>query len=210
MKKERIRIELKLFTGSKKAQFYLIAAAIIIAVLITLTSTTNLVTTKNNQDKVELDINKLNYEAIKLVDYSLYNNLNGADTTAKINNLGSLFSDYIASSGSEQLGLYIFYGDTSTTTPGISSLKGQAYVQRSSGSVQIDNMEISQTNVVVKNAEYSEKFKIDTKDYINITIKDVTYTTPLSNNNFMIVLTTSDGFNNYIATNNGDSRGTKK
>jgi hypothetical protein len=203
MKKERketllgnLKNSKNIFLKTKKAQFYLIAAAIIIAVLIALTSTSHLVTTKNNQPQVELTVDRLNYEAINLVNYNLYQSKDADD---QIEELGELFSQYIDSSSNEQFGLYIFSGEA--PTPGNHNINGKAYIQKSSGGVAVDNMDITQNYDIQTEAQYSNIFTgADGKNYMNITISEVTYTAPVSENNFMIVLTTSDGFNTYVAT----------
>ncbi|MBM3247763.1 hypothetical protein FJZ17_04475 [Candidatus Pacearchaeota archaeon] len=204
MKKERKAqrgILIKNLMNSKRGQFYLIAAAIIIAILIALTSTSNLVVTKNNQAQVELRVDQINSEAVNLINYAYTNRLNDNQLQAKIEELGNTFSEYISASNPEQFGLYILYGKVEHQALKDQKLNGASYVQKNSGSVNLDNMQVTQTNDIVMTDIISNVYTEGSKQYINVTISGRIYKAEVSNNNFMIVLTTSDGFSNYVSTN---------
>lgn len=192
--------ELKIFRKkSKKAQFYLIAAVIIIVIIVALTSTTNQVITKENRARTQVTIESLNYEALKTIDNLNYQ---GGNTQKKINkaleDLTDLFSEYLSQSVNEEFGLYVFYGVTSSNT-----ISGNAYVQTSSGTVSVDNMQVINGQIVTQTATYGETREgADGNNYMDITIEGVTYTARLlDQQNFIVILTTSDGFNNYVETN---------
>jgi len=188
---------------SKKAQFYLIAGAIIIFIIIGLANVNHTIIVKDNQKRTELLVDYLNYEAVNLVDYGYSQGSSQTAIDQSIEELSEVFSNYSLSSSNEEFGLYILYG-TAEAAGTTKKINGKSFIQVSSGGVQADDIQIVSGTEVEVNATLSTIFKgIDDCDYVNITLGETTYTTRVSSNdnNFIIILTTSDGLSNYIVNN---------
>jgi len=180
----------------KRAQFYLIAAAIIIAIIISLAGTNHDIITKQEPEKQASTIENLNYEALKMVDNLEFT----GSTTKNIETLSNLFSSYISENTNEDFELVVLYNDNAATP----IVKGKVYKTKTNGGVNADGSLITNGRTLnTTDAILSNTFNIGTESYVNVTTSsNKVYTTKLEpKQNFIIVLTTSNGFNEYVTTN---------
>ena len=185
---------------NKKGQVYIIASLIIIFVIIGLAGVSNYVTVKKEPQKF-YDIGQvLKMEGIQVVANTNFNpqsNLN--------QNIGTyldLFANYTRENINEDFNMIVIYGDSSS-----GNVSATIYSRASTGGVSIyfggetapfellgsGQIKKDQRQVLVNQVEKT----------VDVTLSsdagNITQTLPiLSDNNFMFVMTTSSGFNQYI------------
>jgi hypothetical protein len=189
----------------KRAQFYLIAAIIIIAAIVTLASVTNKVYVKKEPKKFYDLADILNLESKYVIDNTAYTQGN---INANIANYLTLFSEYMEKNTNEDFNLIILYGNTAN----INSITGKIYSRASIGDVNINigssSFEIQGGETISTNST-TIALSQQTSKNITITISslnnpniNITQTLPIvDQTNFVFVMTTSDGFNQYVQTN---------
>ncbi len=195
---------MKKFNKSKKSQFYLISAAIIIFIILSLTAVSNYATVKKQPEKILQLSDVLKTEGQYVLENAQYNpNLNVEQT---IKEYLKLFSRYIQEETPQDFSMIILYGNINDGT-----IKGLNVAKSSTGSVNFDlggdqtftvpggtQLYINETEVTVS--------KIAGTDTANITIISngnvISQIVPLrQNNNFISVMATNDGFNQYVKRN---------
>jgi hypothetical protein len=190
----------------KKAQFYLISAVIIIVIILGLASVKNHITVKKEPAKFYELGDTLQLESTYVIENSVYTNGNLKDN---IQTYSDLFADYMQQSTHENFILIIVSGDIDADT-----IDGKVYYRQPAGTITADGyyrpgssgIKVQNTSCQVIEAESAN---------CSITIRDVTFTNTvpiLQDNNFIFVITTSEGLSNYIINNfnergNGRGRG---
>ena len=180
----------------KRAQFYILAAVIIISIIISLTNVTNYIVTKEIT-KSDSIFENFNNQMLNAINYCLTKNLGISDCAA---NLTSLFSNYTAQNTRENFELTIYYGNISSDKKNIGSIKTQT---KRDGSISPGGQVSYPTSRVEFDSDNSEvSTDASGNNYVNIIINGVVYQTPvLSDNNFIAVMITGSGENNYVITN---------
>ena len=169
---------------NKKAQFYIIAAVIIILVLVAMAGVTNYISIKE-EPKVVYDLGEnLELEGSWVVDYGIYNNQEIDDN---ISYLAIKFSEYLAATG-EDFELIVAYG---TQQGG----KIRKYIKNSTGIIEVGGTGFQ--NYVIEEQELG-----NIRDTTEIQVRNNTYSLEAGENeNFLFVLTTSRGFEEYVYGN---------
>jgi len=186
---------------NKKAQFYIIAAVIIIFVVIGFAAVVNYIQVKEEPKKFYDVGDVLEIEGIKVVDNSGYvkaKNLNEA-----INTFLGLFANYIKENINEDFTMVIVYGNANSGRVNVS-----VYSRASSGKV---NIFFGSTSVSLQGSGQLQQGQAQInvrENSAEITLQDpttgleVTQTVQLlEDNNFAFIMTTSSGFNQYIQSN---------
>jgi len=190
---------------SKKAQFYIIGAVIIIFIVISLASVSNYVSIKKQPEKIISLGDMLKEEGQRIVENSDYNDGN---VNENINTYLTLFSDYLQQNTQEDFNLLILYGDVSASE----DIQGRIFTRASLGQVNLDvggtsfgasggsAVQINTPVIVVNPGPQNNQGTVDVT--IGSGDTNVTTTVPiLEDNNFVFVMTTSDGFNRYVRDN---------
>ena len=185
----------------KRAQFYIISAVIIIFIIMSLASISNYVYVKKQPEKTVSLTDVLKIEGEKIVENAEYNK---GDLNTNIESYLNLFKNYLEENTQEDLSLVIIYGDIN-----LNNVQGQVFTRASTGNVNLDlggdlisvaqgsRIEVNPaTDIEVKGISSQEKT-------VSLTIgegaESMTATIPLlEDNNFVFVMTTSDGFNRYV------------
>lgn len=187
---------------NKKAQFYLIAAIIIIAGIITISSVTNYIYVKQEPKKFHDLGDILNLEGKYVIDNAVYNKKN---VNSNIEAYLSLFSKYLEENTNEDFNLIVLYGKAK---PG-ENITGKIYSRSSIGDV---NINIGSSSFQVNGGETISTnttqvtIQPGNNNMVNITITSpsnpdlkITQELPiLEDNNFVFIMTTSSGFNTYV------------
>jgi hypothetical protein len=179
----------------KRAQFYILAAVIIIALIASLTTVSNYIVTKQTSEKTGQTFEDFNNEMSYAMDYCI-----NQDITIDIciANIASLFSNYTEQNTRENFNLTIYFGNGNGNT-----INSTTYYRANSGTispgwggiVSTSGGRVDKTTNIYTNHEKKKK-------YIDMTINDVNYSVPvLKDNNFIAVMVTTDGYNNYVFTN---------
>lgn len=178
----------------KKAQFYILAAAIIIAIIITLASLTNYAYVKEKPKKFYDLSNNLNLEGSNIIKYSLYDNQN---IDAIIQNLTLIFSQYIEET-QENTDLVIITGNLNNITVRVINKTDTGNVNVYLGASTPNLVyQGTQSNVLV-----STPVDLTNNPYISISLNGITQNFTISpGQNFIFVLTKSEGFERYVNTN---------
>ena len=182
-----------------KAQFYLIAAMIIIFVIIGFAGISSQIGVKKEPQKF-YDVGQiLKSEGIEVVDYTNYNK------TATLNtNIGTyldLFANYTKDNINEDFSMLILYGDVVS-----GNISATGYSRTSAGGVNLylgggTTPSSIESTGPLNRTQYI--YQVNPDQTVNITLigetGNITNTLPvLPDNNFMFVMTTSSGFNQYI------------
>jgi hypothetical protein len=178
----------------KKAQFYILAAAIIIAIIITLASLSNYAYVKEKPKKFYDLSNNLNLEGSNLIKYSLYDNQN---IDSIIQNLTLIFSQYIEET-QENTDLVIITGNLNNITVRVINKTDTGNVNVYLGGATPNLVyQGTQSNVLV-----STPVDLTNNPYISISLNGVTQNFTINpGQNFIFVLTKSEGFERYVNTN---------
>ncbi|MDP1729203.1 MAG: hypothetical protein Q8L27_03315 [archaeon] len=186
---------------NQKAQFYIISAVIIIFIIMSLVSVSNYVSIKQQPEKTLSLTEVLKTEGEKIVENAEYTK---GDINSNIESYLELFKKYIDENTQEDLNLVILYGDVNN----LNNIQGQIFTRASTGAVNLDfggqvttinqgsEIKVNPTSIRVDTISTTEKT-------ITLTIEEggtsLTATIPiLEDNNFVFVMTTSDGFNRYV------------
>jgi len=180
---------------NKRAQFYIIAAVVIVAVILSLTTISNYVTIKKEPQKNSDAISNLNYEALKRIDNLNYNN-QAVDINVK--NLTDLFSRYLENNAYDNFVLVIYYGNITSAL-----INKVEYRKKPTGTVSVGGIAVSESSQIEESSSVGQVFTdASGAKFVNVSINGVSYTSPvLNDNNLIIVFSTSDEFNTYVETN---------
>lgn len=184
----------------KKAQFYLIAAAIISLLIITLTTVYNSVNTIEEPKKIYSLSKVLEKEAFSVIDYSLYNK---EDTNQNIKKFLEIFGRYLNENTNENLVLIFIYGNITED-----KLICEIYGRGSQGEINMNlgenNFALNITHQIMKLKDYTINVNhTSSGDFININLEGVEYNNipVLEDNNFLFILSSSADLNTYITSN---------
>jgi len=183
---------------SKKAQFYLIAAIIIIGIIIILASVTNYIVTKKKNVKIYDLGEEFKEEGTRVADYGIYNAATEARDPAELmEDLSGYFSDYSEEKekGSE---LVFVFGNTT-------DLKYVTYTSENTGEVKLvfptgQNFNVPGDDVKTKNV--GSAIPIAPFDQVQVTLLKQTYNFELhegENFFFVIAKNMTDTEDVYIA-----------
>lgn len=186
----------------KQAQFYLIAAVIIILVILGLVGVKNYVSVKKDPSKFQDFSDMLGLEGRYGIEYAVYNKDNSQSISQDIINLSS---EYLKTNYNEDFVLYVVYGDISGE-----NIKATKISKESQGAITASlggSLEVSpesSTNVNPKDVTLTLNPGEIRTVTVNLTIGGnvVSQTLPvLDKNNFVFAMTTSRGLSQYITTN---------
>lgn len=185
----------------KEAQFYIISAAIIIFIIMSLASISNYVYVKKQPEKTLSLTDVLKIEGEKIVENAEYNEGN---INSNIESYLNLFKNYMEENTQEDLNLIIIYGDVNN----LNNVQGQIFTRTSTGNVNLDLggevIPITQGSRIDVNPRMVQVNTLSAQERtVSLTIKEgeqsISATIPvLEDNNFVFVMTTSDGFNRYV------------
>jgi len=184
---------------NNKAQFYLIAAMIIIFIVVGFAGISTQVGVKKEPQKF-YDVGQiLKSEGIQVVDNTNYNP--GADLNTNVGTYLDLFANYTNNNINEDFTMIILYGDVVS-----GNISATGYSRTSGGGVTYylggETAPLSVQSVGPLNrTQYI--YEVNPDSTVDITLigetENITITLPvLSDNNFMFAMTTSSGFNQYI------------
>lgn len=199
------KINSKKYNNSKKAQFYIISSIIIILVITTLASVTNYVYIKPEPEKFYDLADILSLEGKYVIDNANYKS---GDINSQIQTYLSLYANYLAKNTEADFNLIILYGDITS-----GNITGSIYSRASLGDV---NINLGSTNFNVIGGTTISQSDVDItigtitgeENKVNLTIisenppLSITQVVPiLEDNNFIFIMSTNDGFNQYVRTN---------
>jgi hypothetical protein len=189
--------------STKRGQFYLIAAAIIIFILVGLVAVSNYVYVKQEPKKFYDIGDILGREGAKVVEYAA---ITQSDMNATINSYLEIYADYLDKNINANFELIIFYGSVKDQ-----KISAKRFYRSSTGGVSIcfsgtpcQTIGSDEVRIADEQATVIENPKSKT---VNVTITSeragsLSVEVPiLKDNNFVFVMSTSDEFNNYIQTN---------
>ncbi len=188
-----------MFSQSKKAQFYIISAVIIIFIILSLTAVSNYASIKKQPEKLLQLSDVLKTESRYILENAEYNqgNLN-----QNIEAYVELFSNYIDQTTNEDFNMTIIYGGIHDNT-----ISGFEITRNSLGNDVLDlggsRTGVSAGNQVLVSQKEIHIDSVSSTKTANITItwgnNTLTRMVPiLEDNNFIFVMTTNDGFNQYV------------
>lgn len=186
----------------KRGQFYIIAAVIIIVVVLSLAAVTNYVRTKDKPKRFYNIGDILNMNGISIVQNAIYTK---QSVNQVIEDYLQLFKNYLETNTEEDFNLVIIYGDQAS-----GKITGKVFSRGSLGQVTFgigdasfvasggDEINVQNQTITVNNADNT----------VNVTVTEGDKTYVLGpfkllddQNNFIYVMTTSQGFNRYVQTN---------
>jgi len=183
---------------NRKAQFYIISAVIIIFVIIGLAVVTNYVSVKKEPEKF-YDVGDILKQGATVVDYAEYKGINVED---QIELYISLFENYTRLNPEEKFNFWIIYGNITN-----GEVRAINYSTESSGGVGISfGRTVATAGYSVILAKQQVLMAVNPVDNtVNVTMTSgnntiITKVPVFQDNNFAFVMTTSNGFNDYILT----------
>jgi len=184
----------------KKAQFYLIAAAIIVILIITLSTVYNVARVNKDPKKMYSLTDVLETEAFSVIDYSLYNKESVSNNT---NTFLKLFGEYLNENTNENILLVFIYGNITDN-----KLFYEVYGRSSQGEIRLDIggdqivKNVTRQIMQISSSEI-EVIEKNNKKFIDITIEGVEYKDipVLDDNNFLFILSSQTDLNKYITSN---------
>lgn len=170
---------------SKKGQFYIIAAVVIVIIVLGMAGVSNYISVKD-EPKSFYDLGEnLGLEGAWVIDQGIYTNI--ANLNQRIEEFSQQFGEYIAATG-EDFELVIAYGSRDTG-------KVKKYVKDSSGGVKSELGGVPTYRIV-------EQEIGDLSDVNEVIVKDTSYDLNINENeNFLFVMTTSRDFEKYVYEN---------
>jgi len=190
--------------NSKKAQFYIISAVIIIFIILSLAAVSNYASVKKQPEKLLQLSDVLKTEGQYVLENAKYNQGN---VEQNIQSYVNLFSNYTQQTTSEDFSMIILYGNVNANF-----INGLSVTKSSTGKVIYDlgdgntvvisggnQISVTPSDVHVSSVSATEKTASITITSGNNTLSR---TVPvLEDNNFIFVMATNDGFNQYIREN---------
>lgn len=190
---------------SKKSQFYLIAAIVIVFIVISFAVVYNYIYVKKEPQKF-YDIGEiLKIEGIHVVEHAEYTGLN---VNENIDNYLGLFESYLREHAAENFDLIIVYGNAQTGE--VQAIRYSTNVSEGGVSLSIGEMQVVYSPPGRIKKEQAS-VKVTGLNTVEVTLKSgdlsITLTLPiLPDNNFAFIMTTSDGFSNYVQTSLGPKK----
>jgi len=174
---------------NKRGQFYLIAAVVIIAVVVTVFTVSNYIERKESVQLYNLG-EELGIESQNVLDYGTYNGFDENATRWLITNFVDSYVTYIG----EGKNIYLIFGNKDT-------IKIMAYqIINESVSVSIDNG-VAQLVQIDSLGEGSQEFSVGSMSKVVITIGGVVYEFQLKpGENFYFVISQKIGGEKYVVT----------
>jgi len=173
----------------KKAQFYIIGAVIIIMAMISLASVSNYVLIKKEPAKFANLGETMNLEGQKIIEYGKYSE---KDLNSVTTNFSQMMASYIGITN-ENVDILIIHGNSSNAQVTVIS-------KNSTGTITLNTG--SGGEFTTENSEYGLYTTNTTGNNVSITLLNTTYPFALSENEeFMFVMTKSEGFEKYVKSN---------
>ncbi|MCX6747165.1 MAG: hypothetical protein NTU63_03475 [Candidatus Pacearchaeota archaeon] len=174
---------------NRRGQFYLIAAVIIIAVVVTVFTVSNYIERKESVQLYNLG-EELGIESQNVLDYGTYNGFDENATRWLITDFVDSYVNYIG----EGKNIYLLFGNKDT-------IKIMAYqIINESVSVSIDNG-VAQLVQIDSLGEGSQEFSVGSMSKVVITIGGVVYEFQLKpGENFYFVISQKIGGEKYVVT----------
>lgn len=175
---------------NKKAQFYLIAAVILVIIILGMAGVANYISVKEEPTNFYDIGENLGLEGAWVIDQGIYTRNEELDN--RIKDFTAKFADYVAATG-EEFELTIIHGDSQLGTV-------EQYDKSSIGEICSVTGE---SEYCLQNYEVGEpETRTFTGGHTNFVVGDSNYEVTLSENqNFLFVMTTSKGFEKYIYEN---------
>lgn len=168
--------------GNKKAQFYLLAAMIIISIIIGFAAVSNYSKSKSFVRVYDLG-EELGIESEAVLDFGIYNN---KDISELLDNFTEKYSDYLSE---ENRQIYFIFGNIHEVTI-------RTYEEVSAGEICIEN-----SCLEITDSGYYEETINPQGNKVEITINDIKYEFKLKpGENFYFVITQEIGGEEYIVT----------
>jgi len=176
----------------KKAQIFIIAALIIIAIVIGLAGVTNYIYVKEKPEKLYDISSNIDLEGVNIIKYGLYEN---EDLNPLIENFTKTFADYISTNEeSANSSLVIIYGNENNVTLLITNNTNQGSVTAQLGDIPITFSSATYAGIL-KSSNIDLDGNIITLKFSN----NVTQTIALNpGQNFMFILTKDINFETYV------------
>ena len=179
-----------------KAQFYIIAAIIIVLILIGLVGVTNYIIVKEEKQEF-FDLGEvLSREGDWAYNYAIYGS---EDVSSVLDEFSTSFAQYVEENKEKFFDLVIVYGDINEAKAIVFSKQKTGGVEVNFGNTRIDFATegelVSQEEPIVPDPDTG---------YINFTIGNYTYEGYLGENeNFIFYMTTDEEFEKVVSTNIG-------
>lgn len=168
----------------KKGQFYVVAAIMIIVIIIGMAGVSNYITTKEEPKGFYKLESELGLEGAKVIDYGIYNN---QEISIIIAGFTEDYANYVAKTG-EDFELAIVQGNQN-------SGKIIRFTKESSGYVEAGEFGLPKAREVVTIIEPVPLGQ--TKVIVDVGNKTYEFTLK-ENENFLFVMTTSEGFEKHV------------
>jgi len=185
---------------SKKGQFYIIASVIIIVLIISLATIRNYAIVKTEPKKFYDVTDVLEMEGLEIIDNTNYNK---GDINKNIDVYLALFADYLEQNTDQDFNLIILYGDVAS-----GNMQGRVFSRASLGGVSISagstsfdavgGTEVQNGTIPITVADGKARITLNNTQTGEVINQEVPI---LEDNNFIFIMTTNDGFNQYVQTN---------
>jgi hypothetical protein len=187
----------------KRGQFYLIAAAIIIFILVGFALISNYVSVKKTPQKFYDIGDVLKREGANVITYSINTQ---QDVNTNIQTYLSLYKQYLEKNLNSDFNLVIFYGNINSSSR---SIAAQIFTRASLGEITLvfgghQTFRTGGSQVQINKTEWSVQQNVNGNTanitlYSNRTGATQSIIVPLlQDNNFAFVMTSNDEFNNYV------------
>lgn len=165
---------------NKGGQFYLVAAIIIISISVGFVIVSNYVSSEQNYNIYSLR-DEISIESQKVISYTLAHSYNSNQLEGALNTLG-----YIYINSPSQNNWYFIFNETSGNPMIILAYQNYPATLKIYGSQQN----------IIKGIPYTQDFTV-LGNTINVSINNYNYTLPISNINFLFIVTSKSGGQNY-------------
>lgn len=185
----------------KQGQFYIISAVVIIILIASIVAIRNNSSIKTPSEKYYDMADVLKLEGRQVIENAEFTK---KDVNSSIDNYLGLFSRYLQENTNEDFNLIIIYG-----SPESGTVNGKIYSRASTGSVGINIGSSAPITIIGGKTINTQTTKVTFDQtpqkgkVVNVTISagdvNITQELPiLEDNNFLFILTTNEGFNQYV------------
>jgi hypothetical protein len=189
----------------KRGQFYIMAAIIIVIIIASIAGLSNYARIKKEPVKFYSLSEMADEEGWQVMANSIFQEMSNqnAEVDESMKRFLDLFAQYANQNTQEDISLIFIYGDASQ-----GEVSGEVYSRTSQGDVNVfvgdQKINIGMSKKIVSD-ETLDSFKVSgsgDERTINVSINGINQTIPLlSGNNFLFIMTTSSGLNEYVTNN---------
>jgi hypothetical protein len=188
-----------------RAQFYIMAAVVIVIIIASIAGISNFARTEKQPEKFYSLSEMADEEGWQVMSNTIFQQMlnQGKGVNENLKKFLDLFAQYVDQNTQEDISLIFIYGDVS-----LGQISGEVYTRSSQGDVNVFlgdkkiDVGISKRIISTEGMDSFKVYQSGDQRFINVSLNGINQTIPLiEGNNFLFVMTTSSGLNQYVTDN---------